>query len=170
MDLLLAISAFLLAVLGIVGCVVPAVPGNALSYIGLLLIACTDFAQIDTSSLVVWCFVSLAVMAADFVLPAWMTRRFGGSRAGAIGATVGVFVGFFLFPPFGILFGPFFGAVLGELTRDKHDTNRALSSGIGSFLAFIVGTGLKLFVAIWIFSVIAAATWPALKTAVGIAS
>ncbi len=163
MDIFLAISAFLLAVLGIVGCLGPAVPGNVLSYLGLLAVACTDFAAIDTASLVVWGFASLAVMAADFYLPAWMTRRFGGSRAGAVGATVGVFAGLFLFPPFGILFGPFFGAVLGELSRDKHDTARALRSGIGSFLAFVVGTGLKLFVAIWIFAVVLGAVWPALK-------
>lgn len=164
MELFLAISAFLLAVLGIVGCIVPAVPGNVLSYLGLLAVACTDFASIDTVSLAVWGIASFLVVAADFYLPAWMTRRFGGSRAGAVGATVGVFAGLFLFPPLGILFGPFFGAVLGELTRDKHDSARALRSGLGSFLAFVVGTGLKLFVAIWIFAVIIGAVWPALKS------
>lgn len=167
MDLFLAISALLLATLGIVGCIVPMIPGNALGYIGLLLLACTGFAEIDTASLLLWGVATLAVTAADFYLPAWMTRRFGGSRAGAVGATVGVFAGFLLFPPFGILFGPFFGAVLGELTHDKRDTARALRSGFGSFLAFVVGTGLKLFVAVWILLVIAAAVWPPLKVSIG---
>lgn len=166
MDLLLAILALLLSIVGIVGCIVPAIPGNALCYVGLLLAAGTDYADIDAASLVLWFVLTLTVIAADFYLPAWMTRRAGGTRAGAVGATVGLFAGILLFPPFGILFGPFFGAVLGELTHDKHDSARAFRSGLGSFLAFIVGTGLKLVVALWMFSVVAALLWPALKNSV----
>ena len=163
MDLFLAISALLLAVVGIVGCIVPVIPGNALSYAALLVLACTDYAPIDAASLVLWLVVTVVVMALDLFLPAWMTRRFGGTRAGAVGATAGIFVGLFLFPPFGILFGPFFGAVLGELSRDKNDTARALRSGFGSFMAFIVGTGIKLAAACWIFAVVAGALWPLVK-------
>ena len=163
MDLFLAISALLLAVVGIVGCIVPVIPGNALSYAALLVLACTDYAPIDAASLVLWLVVTVVVMALDLFLPAWMTRRFGGTRAGAVGATVGIFVGLVLFPPFGILFGPFFGAVLGELSRDKNDTARALRSGFGSFMAFIVGTGIKLAAACWIFAVVAGSLWPAVK-------
>ena len=59
------------------------------------------------------------------------TRRFGGSRSGAIGATVGVFAGFFFFPPVGIILGPFFGAVLGELLNDRRDAGKAFPVGIG---------------------------------------
>lgn len=167
MDLFLAILALLLSVVGIIGCIVPALPGNVLSYAGLLLVACTDYAEIDAASLVLWFVLTLLVIAADFYLPAWMTRRFGGSRAGAVGATVGVFAGIFLFPPFGILLGPFFGAVLGELTHDRRDASRALRSGFGSFLAFVVGTGLKLFVALWLFGVVIAAVWPAFTNWIG---
>lgn len=163
MDLFFAISALLLAAAGIVGCIVPVIPGNVLSYAALLLMACTDYAPIDGASLLLWLAVTAVVMALDLFLPAWMTRRFGGTRAGAIGATVGIFAGLLLFPPFGILFGPFFGAVLGELSRDKNDTARALRSGLGSFLAFIVGTGIKLLVACWIFAVVAGSLWPAVK-------
>ena len=163
MDLFLAISALLLAAVGIIGCIVPVIPGNALSYVALLLLACTDYAPLDAASLVLWLVVTVVVMTLDFILPAWMTRRFGGTRAGAVGATVGIFVGIFLFPPFGVLFGPFFGAVLGELSRDKNDTARALRSGFGSFLAFVVGTGIKLAAAGWIFAVVAGALWPIVR-------
>lgn len=163
MDIALTLLAYVLAIVGIAGCIIPVIPGVVLSYAALLCAYFTSYATISTASLWIWLAATIAVTAADFYLPAWMTRRFGGSRAGAIGATVGVFAGFFLFAPAGIVLGPFFGAVLGELSRDKHDTARALRSGIGSFLAFVVGTGLKLFVAIWIFAVVLGAVWPALK-------
>lgn len=69
---------------------------------------------------------------------------FRRSRAGEIGATVGMIAGFFVFPPVGILLGPFVGAVVGELVVNREDTSRAMRVGFGAFMSFIVGTGLKL--------------------------
>ena len=89
-----------------------------------------------------------------------MPRRFGGSRAGAIGATIGTVVGFFFIPPLGILLGPFVGAVIGELCHNREDIPKAILVGFGSFLSFIVGTGLKLIAAVGMFLHIAAATYP----------
>ncbi len=163
MDIVLAIMAFLLAVVGIVGCIVPALPGVVLSYGGLLCAYFTSYSTLSAASLWLWLAAVVVVSAADYFLPAWMTRRFGGSRAGAIGATIGVFAGFFLFPPIGIFVGPFLGAVAGELVNDHRDTPKALLIGFGSFLAFLVGTGIKLAVSIGIFIHIAADTYPALK-------
>ena len=143
MDITLSILAFVFTITGIVGCIVPALPGVVLSYAGLV---CAS--TIGGAALWTWLAITVAVSVIDYFLPAWMTRRFGGSRAGAIGATVGVFAGFFLFPPLGIVLGPFFGAVLGELLHDKSDPGKALLVGIGSFLSFIVGTGIKLVAAV----------------------
>lgn len=163
MDIFLAILAFLLSIVGLVGCIVPIIPGIVLNYVALLLLALTDYGEIGGGTLVVWLVVTIAVTVADFYLPVWMTRKFGGSRAGEVGAMVGVLVGLFLFPPFGVLLGPFFGAVLGELSRDKQDAERALKSGFGSFLAFVVGTGLKLIVGIWMFALVIGYCYPPLK-------
>ena len=113
MDITLSIAAFALSILGIIGCIVPALPGVALSYAGLLCAWFTSYSQMTSGAIWLWLAVTVAVSAADYFLPAWMTRRFGGSRSGAIGATAGVFAGFFLFPPVGIILGPFAGAVLG---------------------------------------------------------
>lgn len=110
MDITLSIAAFALSILGIIGCIVPALPGVALSYAGLLCAWFTSYSQMTSGAIWLWLAVTVAVSAADYFLPAWMTRRFGGSRSGAIGATAGVFAGFFLFPPVGIILGPFAGA------------------------------------------------------------
>lgn len=163
MDIFLAVAAFLLSVIGLIGCIVPIIPGIVMNFIALVLLSFTSYAEIGWGALAVWLVVTIVVTAADFYLPAWMTRKFGGSRAGEVGATVGVFAGMFLFPPFGIILGPFFGAVLGELTRDKQNVERALQSGVGSFLAFIVGTGLKLIVGLWMLWVVISTCYTPLK-------
>ena len=163
MDMLLSICAFLLAILGIAGCIVPALPGTLLSYGGLLCAYFASYSQMGSSALWIWLAISIVVSLIDYFLPAWMTKRFGGSRAGSIGATIGVFVGFFFLPPIGIILGPFLGAVIGELVNDRNDRSKALVVGFGSFLSFLVGTGIKLFVSIGILIHIAADTWPALR-------
>lgn len=163
MDITLAIFAFLLSIVGIAGCIIPGLPGPVLSYAGLLCAYFTSYSHISTASLLFWLAVTLAVSVADYFLPAWMTRRFGGSRAGAVGATIGVFAGFFLFPPLGIILGPFMGAVLGELLHDKRDPGKALLVGLGSFLSFLVGTGIKLAASASMFIHLAADTYPVVR-------
>ena len=111
----------------------------------------------------IWLAITVAVSVADYFLPAWMTRRFGGSRAGAIGATVGVFAGFFIFPPIGIILGPFVGAVAGELLNDRGDFPKAILVGFGSFLSFVVGTGLKVVAAVGMLIHVTADTYPAVR-------
>ncbi len=159
MDLFLILAAVVLALAGIAGCIVPAIPGPAVGYAGLLCASLAERSAIGGGALAAWGLAAAAVSVADFYLPAWMTRRFGGSRAGAVGATVGVFAGCFLFPPLGILLGPFLGAVAGELLHDGRDPSKALKVGMGSFLAFVVGTGLKFAVTIGMTAQIVADIW-----------
>lgn len=163
MDIALSVAAFLLSIVGIIGCIVPALPGVVLSYAGLLCAFFTSYSHMSAASVWIWLAITVAVSVADYFLPAWMTRRFGGSRSGAIGATVGVFAGFFIFPPVGIILGPFFGALVGELLNDRSDVPKALLVGFGSFLSFVVGTGLKLAAAVGMFIHVAADTYPAVR-------
>lgn len=160
MDTTLAVLAFIFSLIGIAGCIVPALPGVILSYAGFVCAYFCSYSQISTAVLWIWLAVTVFVSVADYFLPAYMTRRFGGSRAGAIGATIGTVVGFFFIPPLGILLGPFVGAVIGELCHNREDIPKAILVGFGSFLSFIVGTGLKLIAAVGMFLHIAADTYP----------
>ena len=163
MDLLLSFLAIGFAILGIAGCILPAVPGVFFSYAGVLCAWFSAWSRMSAEAAWIWLAVTIAVSVADYYLPGWMARRFGGSHAGSTGATVGIFAGLFFGPP-GIILGPFVGAVLGELFYDRDNVGRAFRVGVGSFLAFIVGTGLKLGTAIAMFAVIIADTWHPIKS------
>ena len=149
MDTLLSILAVIFGVVGCIGCIVPVLPGVALAYVGYLCLYFCSYAEISVTWLVVFGVLTLIVSVLDYLLPAYMTKKFGGSKAGERGAMAGVLAGF-IFGPVGIIVGPFAGALLGELINDGSDKRRALRSGLGSFLSFFVGTGIKLVVSTWL--------------------
>ena len=149
MDTLLSVLAVLFGVVGCVGCIVPVLPGVALAYAGYLCLYFCSYSEISAAWLVVFGVLTLIVSVLDYLLPSYMTKKFGGSKAGERGAMAGV-LGGFLFGPIGIIVGPFVGAVLGELIFDNSDKQRALRSGFGSFLSFFVGTGIKLALSLWL--------------------
>ena len=149
MDTLLSVLAVLFAIIGCVGCIVPVLPGVALAYAGYVCLYFCSYADISVVWLIVFGVLTLFVSVLDYILPAYMTKKFGGSKAGERGAMAGVLAGF-IFGPVGIIVGPFAGAVFGELIYDGSDKRRALRSGLGSFLSFFVGTGIKLVVSMWL--------------------
>ena len=150
MDIVLLVLAIVCGLLGIVGCVVPALPGPPLTYLGIWFVQWSGYAHLDTSVMVIWGVVTVVVTVIDFLLAPWMTKRFGGSKAGSWGSIVGLFAGMFLpLPPLvGPLVGPFLGAYLAEIWVSKKDSRTALHAALGSFLSFFVGTGIKLMVCI----------------------
>jgi uncharacterized protein YqgC (DUF456 family) len=143
MDYILIGVGIVMMISGILGGVLPVLPGPPLSYIGLLLLHFTEHYQFSERFLIIWAVVTVLVYALDYVIPIWGTRRYGGSKRGVWGSIIGLIVGLFFFPPFGIIIGPFAGAVLGELSSGK-DSGYALRSGFGSFVGFLAGTLLKL--------------------------
>ena len=132
----------LLMILGIIGCLVPILPGPPFSFIGLILLHISRFGQFPIKVLVILGAITLAVTIMDYLVPIWGTKKLGGSKYGTRGATVGLVVGLF-FGPLGIIMGPFIGAVVGELIF-RDDISYALKAGFGSLLGFMAGIGLKL--------------------------
>lgn len=143
MDILLIVLGSIFIISGILGCVLPIIPGPPLSYIGLLLLHFTERYQLSSKFLIIWAIITVVVYALDYLIPAWGTKKFGGSKRGVWGSIIGLVIGLFFFPPFGIIIGPFLGAVIGELTAGK-ESGEALKSGFGSFMGFLAGTLLKL--------------------------
>lgn len=143
MEIGLLIIALVAGVIGLLGVIVPVLPGTLLSFGGLVCAYFVTGSTITTTQLIVCGIVSVVVVLLDYLLPGYFTKVFGGTKSGITGATIGTFVGFIFGIP-GIILGPFFGAVIGEMVGGKADIDRALSVGLGSLLSFLVGSGIKL--------------------------
>ena len=141
-DIILVFIGLCLIIGGLIGCIIPAMPGPPLSYVALLLLQFTRFADFSVNFLIISAIITVIVTVIDYVVPVWGTKKLGGSRAGMIGSIFGVLVGLF-FLPIGIIIGPFIGAVVGELIAGRN-TDAAIRSGFGSFVGFIFGTVMKL--------------------------
>jgi hypothetical protein len=141
-DYILLIAGIILMILGIIGCLVPVLPGPPLSFLGLILLHLSRFGNFPRSVLITLGAIAVVVTILDYIVPVWGTKRFGGSKYGTRGATVGLIIGLFL-GPMGIIIGPMVGAFIGEMIF-KDDLKYAARAGFGSLLGFLTGIGLKL--------------------------
>lgn len=141
METILIIVGALLIAAGFVGSFLPVLPGAPVTYCGLLTLQLAT-QPFSTSFLVVWAILVAAIMILDNVIPAYGTKKFGGSAYGIWGSIIGLVIGIFFFPPFGIIFGPLAGAFAGELIGGK-TSDRALKSALGSFAGLLVNTLMK---------------------------
>jgi uncharacterized protein YqgC (DUF456 family) len=160
MDILFLILGFILMLVGILGSFLPVLPGPPVSWVGLLLLFLTKAIPNDWWFLGITAGVALVVFAMDYIIPAMGTRKFGGSKAGMIGTTVGLLVAV-LFPIlgiFGIIIWPFIGALVGELIN-KADQKTALKAAFGSFIGFLTGTFLKFVVTIIFLGLFISKAW-----------
>lgn len=160
MDILLFSIGFLLMLAGIAGSLLPVLPGPPLSWLGLLLLYLTRAVPNDWLLLGLTFFIALAVVVLDYVVPALGARRWGGSKAGMMGATLGLLLAVVLpvFGVFGIVVWPFLGALTGELLNNT-PTQRAVKAAWGSVVGFLAGTFLKLVLAIGYLGIFLWKTW-----------
>ena len=142
MEITLLILAGICMLVGIIGCIIPGLPGVPIAYAGLWIAQATDRVDFGWKMLLIWGIVTIVVSVLDYVVPAWGTKKFGGTRYGVWGSTIGVFVGLF-FGAIGVIAGPLIGAILGELIGGK-EVKEALKAGWGSFVGLLCGTILKL--------------------------
>lgn len=144
MDVFWLILGILMLLAGLVGCLLPLLPGPPLTYAGLLVLQLREVSPFSTKFLLIWAAIVVVVTVLDYVIPIYGTKKFGGSNAGVWGCTIGLVAGFWL-GPFGIIIGPFVGAYIGEWISMRNP-DKALRAAIGSFLGFLTGTLLKLVV------------------------
>ena len=147
MDILFLIIGFVFVILGIIGAFLPILPGPLTSWVGLLFLQMTKIIPLDYTFLGITLAIALLIWVLDYFIPAIGTKRFGGTKYGVYGTTIGLLVGLLSPIPFGMLLGAFFGAFFGELLYDKKDTNRALKASFGAFVGFLASATIKFSIA-----------------------
>ena len=156
MEIVVCILAVLAGVIGIVGSILPGLPGTPISWVGMLILyMCgtgTNF-QGDPMSLkllIIWGVITVIVSLIDYFVPIYFTKLTGGSKYAGRGAMAGLLIGIIL-TPIGMILGSFLGAFLAEMHWGKKPAYDALKVALGSFLGFILGTGLKTIASVCIF-------------------
>lgn len=145
MDILLIVFGFILMLAGIVGSFLPVLPGVPVSWLGLLCLYLAPSLPFDWVFIIITGVVAITLYILDYIIPAMGTKKFGGSKAGAWGTTIGLLVGIIAPIPFGILIGPFVGALVGELVFNRTEGKKAVKAAFGSFLGFLASTFMKFF-------------------------
>jgi uncharacterized protein YqgC (DUF456 family) len=144
MDVLWVILGIILMLAGLVGCVLPFLPGPPLCFAALLIQQLKEVAPFTSKFLWIWAGIAVVITLLDYVIPLYSTKRYGGTTYGIWGCTIGLIAGLWL-GPLGIILGPFVGAFIGELMAHSN-SNRAFQAALGSFVGFLFGTLLKLIV------------------------
>ncbi len=152
MEYILIGLGILLLIIGFVGCILPVLPGQAIAYVSLILLQLLDPPRVPADLMWTLAGIMVIVTLLDYVVPIYGTKRFGGSKRGVWGSTIGLIFGIFILPSivvlgpfglFGIILGPFVGAYIGEATGGR-DSGQAFKAAVGSFIGFLTGTMLKL--------------------------
>jgi uncharacterized protein YqgC (DUF456 family) len=136
------ISIFFL-ILGLVGSVLPIVPGPPFSFFGILLLYFFTSFNLEGDYLFYFGAFALIITFLDYWLQIYSVKYFGGGRFSTFGVVLGILCGIFIFPPFGVIVGPFCGAYLGALIESDYDFFKSFKIAIGSLVGFLGGTILK---------------------------
>ncbi len=147
METTVVIFAILAGIVGILGSILPGLPGPPVSWFGMLLLYIWGPEEMATSTLVIWGVVMVVVTIVDYWIPMYFTKVTGGSKHAERGAMIGMILGIFL-TPIGMILGAFLGALIAEMTWAKKDLGPALKVAVGSFIGFMLGTGMKIVVSV----------------------
>jgi len=141
-TLILATLAVVMVIIGLIGVVMPALPGHMLILAGLIVGAWANgFTRVGVWTLVVLGVIALASYGVDFVAVALGAQRLGASPRAMTGAALGTLAGLFFGLP-GVIVGPFVGAVIGELTTHRNFA-KAGKAGVAAWIGFAIGTAVK---------------------------
>ena len=153
MDGIFIALGMIFLLVGLIGAIVPGIPGPAISFIALIFLELTSRVDMTANFLAMMGLIMVIVTVLDYVVPIYGTKKFGGTKRGVWGSTIGLIAGIFILPalgivlgPFGligIIAGPFVGAYIGEATGGQ-DSGQAFKAAIGSFIGFLAGTFMKL--------------------------
>jgi uncharacterized protein YqgC (DUF456 family) len=142
--IVLIILGFLFALMGLIGCILPVIPGPPLSFFSLIILSyAKDWEPFSVTFLIVMAGLTILATVLDYIVPAIGAKKYGASKLGIWGSIIGMIFGLFIFPPWGVLVGAIIGALAGELAGGKKG-KKALRASWGVFVGNIMGVGLKL--------------------------
>ncbi len=133
--------------LGLIGCFIPLIPSPITSWFGFLILYFSSNNIISFKFLIFTLLISILFFLGDFFLPLITAKKFGSSKKGIVGTGVGLFLGFFILGPIGIILGACIGAFIGELMSNKR-SEKILGSIVGAILGVLSGIILKLVVSL----------------------
>ena len=146
MSIFLIVLAFVLLIVGLVGSFVPIIPGLPFGWLGLLVAFFAPSCTISVWILIITFLFMIVVLIMDYIIPAKMVKKSGGTKSGERGAIIGSISGIIFVNPIILIFGSFIGALIGELINDSKNIKKAFKSAFNSFLGFLFSSGLKAFV------------------------
>ena len=156
MSVVLWICAVILVLVGLVGIVLPALPGHILILAGLILAAwADDFERVGPAMLVLIGVIGAVSYGVDFAAAALGAKHMGASKRAMVGAALGTVLGLF-FGFVGVVIGPLLGAIIGELTQHR-DWKRVGKAGMAAWIGFAIGTAVKVAIAFVMLGLFAAA-------------
>tara|TARA_B110000263_G_C15199300_1_gene459882 strand:- start:465 stop:953 length:489 start_codon:yes stop_codon:yes gene_type:complete len=143
MDILIIVISLFFIILGIFGSFIPVIPGPLTTWISFLIIKISGVIIISNLFLISTLIIAISVLLIDYIIPILGTKKFGGSKKGIFGSTIGSIIGFFILGPIGVLFGSFIGAFIGEYIN-KSNFKTIFKASLGSIIGFTTGALLKL--------------------------
>ncbi len=151
LDIFLISLAVVLAIVGIIGCFVPVIPGPPISFLGVLAAFFVSYCDFSLSILLILGAIMIVVTVLDFLVPSWATKKFGGSKWGSRGCAIGMLVSLLGLQWWAIFIAPFFGAFIGEILYLKKqnltysgNAKKVWKASFGAFLGMICGIIIKL--------------------------
>ena len=143
MTTIIIVISIILLFLGTIGSVLPIVPGPPLSFLALLFLHFFTPFHLNEDVLIYFGVAAAVITFLDYWLQIYSVKVFGGGRASTLGVIAGIIFGIFLFPPFGVIIGPFIGAYIGAAIESDFDLIKSFKIAFGSLIGFLGGTILK---------------------------
>jgi uncharacterized protein YqgC (DUF456 family) len=147
MEIFIIFLSILFCIIGLIGSFTPIVPAPLTCWVSFLILKLSGVIYISNFFIIFTFMISISIFLIDFLLPSIGAKKFGGSKKGIFGCTIGLILGFVFLGIIGSLFGSIIGAFIGE-SINKSDLKSRLNASIGAFIAFITGVFLKFSVSI----------------------
>ncbi len=144
MEVVFAIICAVLILAGLVGVIMPYLPGITLAWLGLFIYAIgTDWERLSVTTIVVFAVLTVLALLMDYIAPLLGAKKYKASKWGMIGASIGLFLGIIIFQIWGIIVGPLLGALIGELLSGK-SAGEAFKISLGTLVGFLFGSLMKI--------------------------